>query len=115
MLHRSMGGRRSARRELVCSHWLGAVLIAASFASSGCGSGADERPPPPGEPAPSLLDRQAPGPTSDQPECEDWSTQKCAVEVARHADLVDCAQGAQVCEAGHWGDCAVDPSLGLVT
>jgi len=37
------------------------------------------------------------------------------VEVSRHDDVIDCSRGVQVCEERHWGACAVDPTLGLIT
>jgi hypothetical protein len=57
---------------------------------------------------------QAPSRTTVTP-CEDWSTLECGVELRSHGGLVDCARGVRVCQAGRYGACMTDASLGVVS
>src|SRR5260221_8146754 len=40
--------------------------------------------------------------------CIDGATQRCAIEIGRHGDVLDCAPGVKRCQGGVWSSCVPD-------
>lgn len=84
-----------------------AVGVALVAALAGCGSA----PAAPRVEDPEDSPQQG-TPLAIQP-CVEREERACGVEYGRHDGVVDCAAGVQICHDGVWGECAVDPLLGV--
>jgi hypothetical protein len=89
------------------------VLFTLALLGSGCGSGAEDRPPP----APAETDHETTdlarydNSTADSRDvfasggCEEGATQPCRIYLASHDGVQPCFVGVQECTDSAWGEC----------